>query len=69
MPDFIVKTLVQRTNLYRIAFATTRDPNEAHLLVHGVMARALARGATANDDVDLGREMDRAAADWPRLAA
>jgi hypothetical protein len=39
----IVELLKQKVALCIHAFEQTRDLNEAHLLVHGVMARALGR--------------------------
>lgn len=44
--------LKQRPALFRSAVEQTRDANEAHLVVHGVMARALS--SVRDVDHDLG---------------
>lgn len=50
--------LRQQSTLYRRAFDDTRDVNEAYLIVHDVMARALNRGFDL--DVDLEPALARA---------
>ncbi len=51
----MTRLLNQKPDLCRSAFAQTRDVNEAYLLVHNVMARAIARIADA--DIDLAPAM------------
>ena len=51
----IAKLLKQKPSLWRRAFAQTRDVNEAYLLVHDVMARALNHGGAP--ETDLGPAM------------
>ena len=43
MTSPIARVLKQRTNLFTQALEQTRDVNEAHLLVHGVVSHALKR--------------------------
>jgi len=50
----ILDILSQGPELNREAGAQTGDLNESHLLVHGVIARALRAGAKRSNDEDLG---------------
>jgi hypothetical protein len=43
--------LRQRPALFRSAMEQTRDVNEANIVVHGVMARALSRAGDAEHDL------------------
>ena len=45
------RLLKQRPTLYRRALEHTRDVNEAHLLVHRVMACALSRVSAPESDL------------------
>jgi hypothetical protein len=47
----MTRLLRQEPNLYSRALEQTRDVNEAYLLVHNVMVRALGHGP--NPDLDL----------------
>lgn len=51
------KLLRQQASLYRSALDDTCDVNEAHLIVHHVMARALSGG---DPESDLGPSLARA---------
>lgn len=54
------RLLKQMPNLYRRALEHTRDVNEAYLLVHAVIARALSGGSDHNPDLGpaLARRLD-----------
>jgi hypothetical protein len=54
----IDRLLRQKPTLCLRAFEETRDLNEAHLLVHGVMVQALSNVGAAEQD--LGSAMSRA---------
>jgi len=53
----MTRLLKQRPDLCRGALAQTHDVNEAYLLVHHEMARALSR--ISDSDSDLGPEIGR----------
>ena len=54
------RLLKQMPNLYRRALEQTRDVNEAYLLVHTVIARALSGGGDHSPDLGpaLARRLD-----------
>jgi hypothetical protein len=52
------RLLRQGSALYRHAMEQTRDVNEAYLIVHGVMARALGRVGDADLDAALASALE-----------